>query len=323
MGKESRVTDGHRENRPPTVVVPIDGSVHALVALPVARGLAEVLGATLHVVHVAERILPPRELLPRLGVTPEQLRGSVIHQATGRPAEGIILLARELNSVLIVMCTHTGVEEPVGELGPIALEVVGYAPCPVVLVRPERGLRSWALRRILLPHDGTPTTAAAIGPAADLAHRANAELLVLHVAAPGAPRPAEPGTFAAPRYLDQPQHEWPAWTREFLARMMSLGHPPEAVKMRLFLASGDPGAEIVRFAEARNADLIVLGWRGHLEAERAATIKAVVRDTPCPVMILRVTPRWPRASSEAKVGRPIGQRPESSRRVSRLDRAQT
>ncbi len=279
---------GQEEKRAATIVVPIDGSVHALVALPVAKGLAEILGATLHVVHVAERILPPRELLPRLGLTPEQLRGSVIDQAAGRPAEGIVRLARHLHSVLIVMCTHTGVEEPVGELGPIAREVIRDAPCPVVLVRPERGLRSWALQRVLLPHDGTPTTAAAIGPAADLAHRAKAELLVLHVAAPGAPRPAEQGTFAAPRYLDQPQHEWPAWTREFLARMRSLGHPPEAVKMRLSLASGDPGAEIVRFAEARNADLIVLGWRGHLEAERAATIKAVVQDAPCPVLILRV-----------------------------------
>jgi hypothetical protein len=23
--------------------------------------------------------------------------------------------------------------------------------------------------------------------------------------------PEEPGTFTAPHYMDQPQHEWPAW----------------------------------------------------------------------------------------------------------------
>ncbi len=46
----------------PPVVVPLDGSAHALAALPVARVLGELYGAPIRVVHVREEGLPPREL---------------------------------------------------------------------------------------------------------------------------------------------------------------------------------------------------------------------------------------------------------------------
>ena len=297
MSKRSREAAGQASNgapasqsakNVPTIIVPLDGTIHAIAALPVGKGLAELEGATLHIVHVAEPILPPREVISKLGLTPEQLRGSVLNHMTGTPATSIARLAREWQSSFIVMCTHTRMDRPHEKLGSVAEEVLRLAPCPVVLVRPQRGLQPWVLRRILLPHDGTPTTSAAIGPAADLADRASAELVVLHVAAPGTGRPVEPGTFAAPRYLDQPQHEWPAWTQEFIQRCSALGHAPAEMKLRLLLAKGEPGAEIVRFAAEQNADLIVLGWRGQLEAERAATMKRVISDAPCPVLVTRV-----------------------------------
>ncbi|MBI2953536.1 MAG: universal stress protein [Chloroflexi bacterium] len=273
---------------PSRVIVPLDGSAHAMVSLPIAKELAKLERATLHIVHVAEPVLLPQEVLHKLGLTSEQLRGSVIEEITGTPAEAITRLARDWQSRLIVMCTHTGVLEPRGELGPVAEDVLKLAPCPVVLVRPERGLRSWTLQHMLLPHDGTPSTAVAIGPAADLAHKAGAELVVLHVAVPGARRPVEPGTFATPRYVDQPQHEWPAWTREFLERLRVLGHAPGEIRLRLLLGKGEPGDEIVQTAGKQNSDLIILGWHGRLEAERAATMKKVISSSPCPVFITRV-----------------------------------
>lgn len=277
-----------RTDREPTVIVTLDGSTHALVALPVAKALADLEGATLHVVHVAEPILPPAELLNKLGLSPDQLRGSVIDQATGTPAAAIVGLAREWQSALIVMCTHTGAAVLRGAaLGSVAEGVLREAPCPVVLVRPERGPQPWTVRRVLLPHDGTPTSAAAIGPAADLAHRAGAELQVLHVASPGGALPIEPGTLTGPRYLDQPQHEWPAWAREFQERLRGLGHIPTIMRLRLSLTRGEPGAEISHCAVTRSADLIVLAWRGNLEQERAATLKAVIQAAPCPVLVLR------------------------------------
>ena len=274
--------------REPTVIAPLDGSVEAIAALPIARVLAELERATLHVVHVGEPILPPGELLHVLRLAREQVRGLVIAQAGGAPAAGIVRLASEWQSLLIAMCTHTNLAGAEGELGSVAERVLREAPCPVLLVRPELGSRPRALRRIVLPHDGTPTTAAALQPAVDLVGRSGAELDVLHVAAAAASHPAEPGTLAAPQYLDQPQHEWPVWTREFLERILSLCHCPPAVQVRLFLRAGEPGAEIVRFARERQSDLIVLAWRGYLDRERAGTLRIVIRDAPCPMLILRV-----------------------------------
>ncbi len=273
----------------PTVIVPLDGTIHATAALPVGKGLADLVEATLHVVHVGVPLRPPREMLEPLKLTSEQLEGSVLHQATGSPAAMITELARSRRSAFIAMCTHTAIDKPRGALGSVTYEVLRTAPCPVVLVHPERGPRPWTLHRLLLPHDGTPTSAAAVGPASALALRAGAELTVLHVAVPGSEPPGEPGTCAVPRYLDQPQHEWPTWAREFLDRLRAIGQLPDAVPMRLSFAAGEAGRAIVEFATSHASDLIVLAWRGVLEPGRALTARAVLGGAPCPILVVRIT----------------------------------
>jgi nucleotide-binding universal stress UspA family protein len=144
------------------------------------------------------------------------------------------------------------------------------------------------LRRLLVPHDGTPTSAATIGPAIDFASRAAAELVVLHVATPGTERPTEPGTLLSPRYVDQPQHEWPVWTREFLDRLRAVGRARDGINIRLAVAQGEAGSAIVDFARANDSDLIILGWRGALEPDRARTMRRVIRDSGCPVVVFRL-----------------------------------
>jgi nucleotide-binding universal stress UspA family protein len=112
---------------------------------------------------------------------------------------------------------------------------------------------------------------------------------MLHVAVPGAALAAVPGAFTAPRYLDQPHHEWPSWVQEVLGQLRAVGHVPMAVKLNLFLATGEPGPAILRIAEDHQSDLIVVAWHGRLEEKRVQTLKAIVAVTPCPVLVLRVT----------------------------------
>lgn len=109
---------------------------------------------------------------------------------------------------------------------------------------------------------------------------------MLHVATPGGERPTEPGTLISPRYVDQPQHEWPAWAQEFLARLCAIGGARGETEIRLAVAQGEASAAIIDFA--RQCDLIVLGWRGALEPDRARTMQRVIRDTTCPVIVFRV-----------------------------------
>ena len=113
------------------------------------------------------------------------MRGLVVERRSGAAAAVIVQEAAERHAALIVMCPQIRTDSGSRALGSVAAAVLRAAPCPVVLVPPARGRKRWALRRLLVPHDGTPTSAATIGPATDLASMAAAELVVLHVATPG------------------------------------------------------------------------------------------------------------------------------------------
>jgi len=271
----------------PMIIVPLDGSVRAQAALSVARALAQLVDATLYLVHVGESTLPSRELLRKLGLATDDVRGAVVEQAGGDAADCIVRLARAQTCAYIVMCPYTGQQEPTGELGGVARDVLHLASCPVVLVPPAQDQRPWRLKQILLPHDGTPTTTAALGPALELARRADAELLVLHVAGARAAPPAEPGAITPPQYEDQAHHEWPTWASEFLQRACCVNPSEEMPRLGLTLAVGDPGPEIIRTARGYRADLVVLGWHGDPESDKPSAAKAVIREMPCPLLMLR------------------------------------
>ena len=274
----------------PLILVPLDGSAHALAALPVAEALGEALGASLRFLRVTSEAQPPPTALARsLGLEGGAHHGRSFEARTGDPSEGILETAIETEARLIVMCTHTASIRPVAMLGQTALAVLRRAPCPVVLVSPAQDLQGWRPRRILLPHDGGRAADIAIAPAAWIARAAGAELSIVEVSAPGAASPDEPGAFATPRYVDQAQHEWSSWTEEVLARFALLC-PDGALKARLQVLGGDPGREIVKVAADQSIDLIVVAWQGAWSAERARTLKAIVRAAPCPVMVVRAGP---------------------------------
>ncbi len=267
-----------------TLVVPLDGSLEAAAALPIARTLAEAESATIHIVHVSDEHRTARSMLERLGVAIEDLSGAVLNHRVGSPAGEIVQQASELGSRLIVMSSRSVQAAGRGALGVATREVLRHAPCPVVLVPPDRPPSPWPLRQILLPHDGIPTTASAIARASDLAQRAHAELAVLHIASPNSP-PAGPGALSTPRYLDQPQHEWPTWAREFMDRFTALGAPQPTVRMRLFFACGEPADAIVEFVAEHHTDLVVIAWVTGWEPEQRTTMRKVIDQAPGPVMI--------------------------------------
>jgi nucleotide-binding universal stress UspA family protein len=267
--------------------VPLDGSVHAVEALPVARGLAQLTDSTIHVVHVSPDSVPSKAMCEKLKLTFEQLSDCVLDQRTGFPATAIIQEAERWGSALIVMCPYTGAKSE-GGLGSVAHTILANTPCPIVLVPPGRGQRPWSLRRLLVPHDGTPTSAVVISPMADLGRRAHADVTVLHVTTAAAAPSEEAGAFAAPRYLDQPQHEWPAWQREFLHRAGARGTLPPEVRLRTVFCTDSIGEAIMRFAFEHDMDLIALAWRRRLDPERARTMRSVIQHTRCPAMIFPI-----------------------------------
>lgn len=240
-------------------------------ALTVAREVARLK-------HTALRVLHP----PSVEVADD-------HQETyeGAMQDALFAAAKRDERPWLVLSTRSADDPPHVGLGLAARRVLATTDRPVLLVRPELAARPWALEQVLVPHDGTPTTSAALCPAAELAREIGAELFALHVAPEHVRQGQEAGSIAVPRYLDQPQHEWPAWADEFLERVRSLC-PFDPGRTRFFLAHGDPAGEIVRIAHAEGVDLVVLAWHGALAPEHARTFRALLRDCPCPMLVLRV-----------------------------------
>jgi nucleotide-binding universal stress UspA family protein len=204
--------DSHAES-PRSVLVPLDGSPASATVIPVARTIAEILGSTIHLLHIADPPLSPQALLDALHFEPGAVRGLVVSSASGPPAEAIVAFAEAHPSHLIAMSTQGWTADPNVALGSVAEEVLRRTMQPLLLVRPQVGAQ-WAnrpdsLSRILVPLDGTPRTAGALGPAAELAQRSGAALDVLHVVVPRQVAPEEPGAMTVPRYTDQPAHAWP------------------------------------------------------------------------------------------------------------------
>jgi nucleotide-binding universal stress UspA family protein len=276
-----------------TILVPLDGSSTSKVALPVAKTLAQIHAATLHVVYVGEQSVAPQEVLQQLGLGPEELKGVVVNDVPGEASEKILQLAATLPAPLIVMCTHTRDRRRRASVGWLAEAVLASVPSRIVLVNPECGYEPWQIRRVLLAHDGSPTADVAIAPAAEIAYRAEAEVIALHIATRQSSQPTEPGSLPAPRYVDQPQHEWPAWAGEFVERMLALGHSPAAVNFKLLVAGGQAGSEVSQFARDNGADLVVLAWRGRWGTQRASTAKVVIRTAGCPVLLIGAAAQTP------------------------------
>ena len=269
------------------ILVATEGGPAANLALPIGRTIARVLGARLGLVYVTEAALTTAALRERLRLGAAELDDVLVMARVerGPAAAAIVAVAVEHDAELVVMVAHTRPFVRLG-LGRVSLGVLLRAPCPVLLVPPRVG-GGWKPRRLLLPQDGSPATAQALEPVARFARRTGSAMLVLHV--PGAAeRP--PGTITGPQYLDQPQLEWSAFGKEFLARVRCLGRLPPELGLRLAVATGDPGRAIVDHAHSDAADLVVLPWRGRLESGHGRIFQTVMRGTPCPVLVLRLEP---------------------------------
>ncbi|MHB1132835.1 MAG: universal stress protein [Chloroflexota bacterium] len=275
------------------VVVPLDGSDDAKVALAAARLVARLARATIQVIHVVD---PPlgsaEELLRQVGLRPDETDGLVVEQTTGEPAEAIAEVASRQRAMLIAMTIRGFFHDREQKVSPVVEAVLQRAPCPVLLLRPELAPQMQGLeppKRLLLPFDGAPSSAAAIGPALELAESMQIAVDILNVAAQAEP-PREPGTLTAPLYIDQAHYEWPAWAQEFASRFSTaLGQYRTTTATRVFVRSGDPPEEIIRFAQEEASDLIILEWSGHLDRERGLVIKRVLEEMPCPVLLVQPT----------------------------------
>lgn len=140
-------------------------------------------------------------------------------------------------------------------------------------------------KKIVFPTDFSTCSDEAMEQATALARDMGAKLLIVHVEEP----PAAYG--GGEMYYGIPEPDNAA-----LLKMLHDVVPRDpAVPYEHRLLMGDPAAEIVRFAEEENADMIVLGTHGRTGFKRllmGSVAEAVVRRATCPVF----TVKHPRAA---------------------------
>jgi nucleotide-binding universal stress UspA family protein len=206
----------------------------------------------------------------------------------GSPAIEILHYAAEHDTDLLVLGTHgrSGFERFM--IGSVAEKVLRKASCPVLTVPPraESAPETPVFRRIVCGMDFSPAANAALGHALSLAQEANARLTLLHVV-----------DWMGERDLSRyPQFDADAYRRrvtgEARARLEAL--VPAGVsdwcEVDARVACGKPYAEILRVAEAEQAELVVLGVHGSGTIDRmlfGSTTTHVVRAALCPVLTVR------------------------------------
>ena len=278
------------------ILVALDGSPASATALPTARALAVQLDATLEILHIASGEAPTDDLWSRLHAGLGGQEAVQIRSHAGEPAAAILDAISDPSVFLVVLTTHGHHVEPGRPLSHVAEAVAATTDRPVVLVRPESATVSTSVagpfRRLLVPLDGTPTTAAALPPVTTLAARLGVQIDLLYVAGADGPVSSEPGSMGAPRYVDQPQHEWSGWKSEVVQRFGTyLAQCPADVHQQMYLAHGDVATEIIAFAVKHQCDGIALVRRSRLEVGRGRVLRAILDRTPCPVLLLAAPSR--------------------------------
>lgn len=262
------------------VIVPLDGTQEAELALAHARALAG--SGKVHLVTSVWHGEPPaprryhEERALALAGTPTDARIAVDE----RPSEAITRIASELPGSLVCMASHGRNALLQAVLGSTAEAYLRTATEPTVVVGPRAAFTParWEARNLLVAVDA-PETAATLAPVAgSLADRYGLHLWVLQSVAP-APYPFVDDVEAADVHEASGAHE--------MVRLLATDHHIAEAKV---VIAADPADAIVRFAKDLPASLVVMGSHGRAGVSRIAlgsvAMRAVHR-APCPVMVVK------------------------------------
>lgn len=291
------------------ILCPVDLSEPSKRAFAHAAALATWYGAQLTVLHVVPTF-EPMQIRGHLGepvyvhqVSREQVleemrrsldletvspKARVVAEA-GDARATIVDHALSNESDLIVIGTHGRRGYKRLLLGSVTEAVLREAPCPVLTVPPQAraGVSpEVTFKRIVCPVDFSPSALQALGFALDLARQADGLVTLVHVVewlAEEEPRAS--AHFNIPEY----RRHMVADAEERLHRLVA-EESRTWVEIDNLIVFGRAHREILRVAEAKPADLIVMGAQGRGALGLAlfgSTTQEVVRGATCPVLTVR------------------------------------
>ena len=207
----------------------------------------------------------------------------------GKPADEISRTVEEKNIDLVVTATRgrSGFKRLI--LGSVTERLMRTLTCPLLVVRsPEHELVRTAaqevrLQKILVGCDFSPDSGRAFDYGLSLAQEFEAELHLANVIEPPVqPNLIREGTLASGK-IQEDYHD-------MLIQRLKDMVPEEAANWcnpQTSIMEGQPYDELVKYADTRDIDMIVLGVRGHGLVKSlflGSTTDRVIRDAPCPVL---------------------------------------
>ncbi|OGO00435.1 MAG: hypothetical protein A2Y58_04255 [Chloroflexi bacterium RBG_13_51_52] len=275
------------------LLVPLDGSKLAEIALPYAEEMARHLGSEIILVNVrtpAEYINKPeqREYLTVMAAKTEQNikkstdkpQGEKVKVASAiigspgiltHPAEQILDYAEKENVNLIVMATHgsTGIRR--WALGSTANNIARAFKCPILLVRASTAApKSVHLNRILVPLDGSKQSEAALPYIEYLASKLKTRVSLLSVVEMLYhiyPYTEPLGYYGASGIMKVPYNEEEMKPMQEVAEkyIKSVNDKLNAggIKTSYEVRTGSPGEEIIKAEEEMKPDIVAMSTHGH------------------------------------------------------------
>jgi nucleotide-binding universal stress UspA family protein len=249
------------------ILAALDQTAAAGPVLAASREIAQMFDAEVSGVHVLQDgAQSVRDLAAHEGIPLAELEG-----APGRRLAQA--LEDDDDAIALVVGTRC-LPQGGREIGSTALEVVTTARKPVFAIPPELPA-GFAIRRVLVPLEGSLPTSYAPYAALDVPGAEHVEVVILHVL----------DEQEVPAFSDQPQHEWEAYGREFLARY-SLW-PFEHVRFETRV--GRPDEHILPVAKETQSDLVALAWAQELAPGRARIVRETLRRGRIPILLVPVT----------------------------------
>ncbi|MGE3268770.1 MAG: universal stress protein [Chloroflexota bacterium] len=284
-----------------TILVPLDGSELAQRAVPFARSIASKDGRALRLLRAINTLSSPTyregqalldEAIADLDTYAATVAGDSVQVETrvvDAPADVAILeAAAEQDVDLIVMSTHGRGGLGRWIYGSVADAILRDAPVPVLIV-PPHGLTQWsadAPMKILVPLDGSELATAAVAPAAALADRLNATLVLGSVVTfPHYAAYAEGYAFVDPDPTDSLLTSARDYLHEVAAGLQQQGRTVE-----ISATYGSPFFGVAMMATDISASMIVMATHGRGGLARAvmgSVATATLRQSEVPVLLVR------------------------------------
>lgn len=287
------------------ILVPLDGSDLAELALPYAQELADAFNSELILLYVSEPTdeehlhmhqLYLKELADQMEKQIKRISPVV---KEGKTVEEIVKYTEKNDIRLIIMASHgrSGII-PWAREG-IADKVIDATGVPLLLIKETKRRRrtkekKYLISRILLPLDGSEAGEAAITQVKGLRSRLEAEVTLLEVVSTG----RHLRTVGGLDYILYPESEIESFkteAKEYLDKVYKRLQRGKKTKGELTIAirTGEVTKEILNYAKKKRVSLIAIASHGHSGMTKwvfGSTAQKVIEDSPIPVLVVKSAP---------------------------------